>query len=110
MERSSPGRMQLRPHGPWSIQSLRPTTGLAPTSAAAGGRKRLIRSFLRTAVGATPTEFGKSLDFEWFDDDFVRFQEDGVHGALHIWIAADQQRKCMGLRVAHRADHRESIT
>jgi hypothetical protein len=30
--------------------------------------------------------------------------------ALCTSVAADQQGKCMRLRVAHRADHRESIT
>ena len=54
-ERSSPARTRLRPPGRWSIQSLRPTTGFAPTSAAAGGRKRLTRSSLQTAVGTTPS-------------------------------------------------------
>jgi glucose-6-phosphate 1-dehydrogenase len=50
-ERSSPVRTRLRPPGRWSIRSSRPTTGFAPTSAAAGGRKRLTRSSLQTAVG-----------------------------------------------------------
>ncbi len=38
---SSPVKKRLRPPGRWSIQSLRPTTGFAPTSAVVGGRKRL---------------------------------------------------------------------
>ena len=54
MERSSPVRTRSRPPGRWSIRSLRRTTGFAPTSAAAGGRKRLTRSSLQTAVGTTP--------------------------------------------------------
>src|ERR1022692_3951378 len=54
MERFLPVRTQLRPPGPWSIQSLRPTTGLAPTSATAGDRKSLTRSLLQTALGTTP--------------------------------------------------------
>ena len=53
-ERSSPVRTRLRPPGRWSIRSLRTTTGFAPTSAAAGGRKRLTRSSQQTAAGTTP--------------------------------------------------------
>src|SRR5208282_692027 len=54
MARSSRERTRLRPPGRWSIQSLRPTTGLAPTSAAVGGQKRLTYSSLQTAIGTTP--------------------------------------------------------
>src|ERR1039458_6779996 len=54
MERSSPVKTRLKPLGRWSIQSLRTTTGLAPTGAAVGGRKRLTRSSRQTAFGTTP--------------------------------------------------------
>jgi hypothetical protein len=60
MERSSPVRTRLRPPGRWSIQSLRPTTGLAPTSATAGGRKRLTRS----SLGTTQAPDGFWTDYE----------------------------------------------
>jgi|HubBroStandDraft_5_1064220.scaffolds.fasta_scaffold16847_2 hypothetical protein len=28
--------------------------------------------------------------FEWLNDDFVRFQKDGSHRALHVRVATDQ--------------------
>jgi glucose-6-phosphate 1-dehydrogenase len=40
------------------IQSLRNTTAFAPTGAVVGGRKRLMRSSLQTAVGITPDPIG----------------------------------------------------
>src|SRR5579864_6940305 len=46
--------MRSRPPGRWSIPSLRPTTGFAPTSAVAGGPKRRARSSLPAAIGITP--------------------------------------------------------
>src|SRR5450759_1331781 len=52
--RSSPVRTRLRLPGRWSTQSLSPITGFAFISAAAGGRKRLTRSSLQTALGTTP--------------------------------------------------------
>src|ERR1035441_7991505 len=55
-------------------------------------------------------ELGESADFEWFHHDFVRFQKDSVHGALHVGVAADEQCKCMWLGVAHRRNHRKTIT
>ena len=47
-------RMRLNPLGRSSIPSLRPTTGSALTSAVAGDRKRLTRSWIQAAVGTTP--------------------------------------------------------
>src|ERR1700690_3717633 len=38
-------------------------------------------------------EFGEFPGFEWFHDDFVRFEKDSVHSALHVGISADKQRK-----------------
>src|SRR5664279_1267037 len=73
MERFLPVRTRLRPLGRWSIQSLRPTTGLASTSATAGGRNRLTRSSVQTVVGTTqdprrhPPQFLDGLRRE--DDD-----------------------------------------
>ena len=55
-------------------------------------------------------EFGESAHFEWFHDDFIRFQKDGGHSALHVGVAADQQRQCMRLGVAQRVDHRKTVT
>jgi hypothetical protein len=37
-------------------------------------------------------QLGKLPILEWFYDDFVRFQEDGGQGALHIGEAADKHR------------------
>src|SRR5579862_365979 len=54
MARSSPVKMRLRPLGRWSIPSLKPTIGFAPTSAVAGARKRLTPSSPPTAVGTIP--------------------------------------------------------
>ena len=53
-ERCSPVRTRSRPPGRRSIPSLRHTTRFAPTSAAAGGRKRLTHSSPPTAVGTIP--------------------------------------------------------
>ncbi len=52
--RSSPARTRSRPPGRWSIPSSRRITGLAPTSPAAGGRRRPTRSSPPTAAGTTP--------------------------------------------------------
>jgi hypothetical protein len=41
-------------------------------------------------------KFNKSHSFEWFHDDFIRFQKDRGHGALHIGVTADQQGKQLG--------------
>ena len=54
--------------------------------------------------------FGEFPGLEWFHDDLVGFEKDSVHGALHVRVAADQQRKGIRLGVAHRGDHRETIT
>src|ERR1035438_8283900 len=54
MVHSSLVRMRWKPPGRWSTQSLRGTTRPAPTGAEVGGRKRLTRLSLRTAVGTTP--------------------------------------------------------
>ena len=54
--RCSPVRTRSRPPGRWSIQCLRRTTRCAPTSAAAGGRKRLTRSSPPTAAGEIPAQ------------------------------------------------------
>src|ERR1022692_2998353 len=54
MGRSSHARTRSRQPGRWSSQSLKRTIGLVPTSAAAGGRRRLTQSSLRMAVGTIP--------------------------------------------------------
>src|SRR5471030_1098618 len=54
MEHSSLARTRWKPPGRLSTQSLRGTTRLAPTGVEVGGRKRLTRLSLRTAVGTTP--------------------------------------------------------
>jgi hypothetical protein len=36
-------------------------------------------------------ELGEFSGLEWFHDDLVRFQKDGVHRALYIGVATDQQ-------------------
>ena len=64
-ERSSPVRTRSRPPGRWSTPSLRPTTAFALTSATVGGRKRLTRSSLQTAVGTTPDP-RRHPDDEWY--------------------------------------------
>src|ERR1700691_907272 len=48
--------------------------------------------------------------FEWFHDDIVRLQQGSVHSALHVGVAADQQRKGVRLGVAHRGNHRKTIS
>jgi len=40
-------------------------------------------------------ELSEFFDFEWFHENFVRFQKDSVYGALHVGVAADDQRKCI---------------
>jgi hypothetical protein len=30
------------------------------------------------------SDLGEFPDFEWFHDDFVRFQKDGAHSTLHV--------------------------
>ena len=50
-----PVRMRLRPPGRWSSRCLGPTTGLAPTDTAAGGRKRLTRSSWKMEAGTIPS-------------------------------------------------------
>ena len=40
--------------------------------------------------------------FEWFHDDLIGFQKDGGHGALHVGIATDKQRKSIRRGMAHR--------
>src|ERR1017187_3771563 len=54
MGRSSHARTRSRQPGRWWSQSLKRTIGLVPTSARAGGRRRLTRSSLRMAVGTIP--------------------------------------------------------
>ena len=54
-------------------------------------------------------EIGEFSDLEWFHDDFVRFQKDRGHSALHVGIAADQQRECIRLGVAHRGNDSKTI-
>ena len=54
-------------------------------------------------------EISEFLSLNWFHDDFIRFQKDGVHGALHVGVAADQQRKCLRLEVAHRGNHCKAV-
>src|SRR5471032_1704747 len=54
MEHSSLARTRWKPPGRLSTQSLRGTTRLAPTGVEVGGRKRLTRLSLLTAVGTTP--------------------------------------------------------
>ena len=55
-------------------------------------------------------EIGEPFGPEWFLDDFVRFQKDSVHSTLHVGVPADQQRKCLRLRMAHRGNYRKAIT
>src|ERR1039458_3745952 len=38
-------------------------------------------------------EFREPLDFEWFYEDFVCFQKDSGHRALHVRVATHDQRK-----------------
>jgi hypothetical protein len=60
---------------------ITPTPSLS--TRAAGLR---VANFARTSSASLPTS-------KRFYDDFVCFQKDGGHGALHVGIAADQQRK-----------------
>ena len=55
-------------------------------------------------------KFGECPDIERFHYNFVRFQKNCSHGALHIGIAADQQRKSCRLGMPHRRNHRKSIS
>jgi len=55
-------------------------------------------------------ELRKSEDFEWFYEDFVCFQKDSGHRALHVRVATHDQRKSIWLGVAHRSDDRETIS
>ena len=74
-------RTRLRPHGRLSIQCLRPITGLAPTNATAGDRKRLTRSSVQTVVGTTqaprrhPPQFLDGLRRENDDSRHRRFRK-----------------------------------
>src|SRR5580698_7209232 len=54
--------------------------------------------------------FGQFPGLEWFHDDFVRLQKDSVHSALHIRVAADQQRKRIRLGVPHGGNQSKTIT
>src|SRR5208337_67315 len=53
MGRSLPAKTRSKPHGRWSIGSLRTIIEFAATNAARGDRKRLTHSSLQTAVGTT---------------------------------------------------------
>src|SRR5664279_1360322 len=75
MERFLPVRTRLRPLGRWSIQSLRPTTGLASTSATAGGRNRLTGSSVQAVVGTTRAPRRHSPQFL----DGLRREDDDSH-------------------------------
>jgi len=83
MERSSPVRTQSRPPGLWSSQSLKHTTGLAPTNAAVGGRKRLMRSSLQTAIGTTPDQrtHPQAVPFTKTNSSFFRQGCENCHNA-----------------------------
>src|ERR1700676_1781793 len=54
-------------------------------------------------------EISECLGLEGLHDDFIRFQKDGVHRTLQVGVAADQQRQCLWLDVAHRGNHCKAV-
>src|SRR5580704_13902717 len=49
------------------------------------------RGSVFTSEQLVADEISEYLGLEWFHNDVVRFQKDGVHSALHVGVAADQQ-------------------